>query len=490
VALSKIALDDMTIHPAWAGSLATMNSLPMKKVILDEIRLMPLETGNESNAIKQSADRLTTYKALGLAQAYGVSTPSIEGDLLHQQLSVPGTTVLRWAVKCFNCGKIQVLDFFKQVHFDEQLERAVCRCSSCGVIFEDSDKKKKLNSTGFYVESGSLEPVQIDKLKSNRLVFWYDSMNSPSRSFHAIWTEFTQTKDKVQDYKNFIQCWLARFWINDISKTSVSNLRKLFVEEPLRIVPEWTKVITAGVDTQDSGFYVVVRAFGAARKSRVLDAFYIHCSMHVADAETIKEKLEHHIENAVFSDLKGNQWKIALWAIDTGGHRTKQVYKANKYLNRVIQVKGSSHVQLTTIKYNSEINLYLVKTAEYLEETEELSQIGGGSFEIPATISDDYLVQWVNKRKVKEKNKKTGEEKVIWKNVGQCDYRMADIHSFICLDIPTDVGTFRSELEKDEFRYNPFYKMIKSEDTKSRAEVEAEVEQSSSYDIGTFSEGW
>ena len=52
--------------------------------------------------------------------------------------------------------------------------------------------------------------------------------------------------------------------------------------------------------------------------------------------------------------------------------------------------------------------------------------------------------------------KRTGIEKVIWKKVGRTDYRMADVHSWICLDMPTSKGVFRSEIEKDDFIYNPY----------------------------------
>ena len=116
--LKSVELDNMTIFPSWSGSLATLSSTPAKKVILDEVRLMKLQIGEESNAIKLANDRLTTFRAMGLAQGYMVSTPSVEGDLLHQQLTVPGTKVFRWHHRCGNCGSVELLDFFKNIKFD------------------------------------------------------------------------------------------------------------------------------------------------------------------------------------------------------------------------------------------------------------------------------------------------------------------------------------------------------------------------------------
>jgi phage terminase large subunit GpA-like protein len=494
LSFSKIDLNNMTIYPAWSGSLGSLSSIPCKKVVLDEIRLMKLEVGEESNAIKLANDRVTTYRAFGLAQGYGVSTPSCEGDLLYQQTIVPGTLVLRWHVRCENCNHAQVLDFFSQVFLKDG--KAVCKCSACGHLFDESNNKKKMNATGFYAPFGSQEPFDLTKTPK-RVFFWFDSMVSPFRSFQAIYDEWITTRDKIHDYKNFIQCWLARFWINDISKTSVANLRNLKVDFPTGLVPDWTRVIMAGVDTQDNGFFVTVRAFGDQRRTRVVTSFFIEHSMHIATGESIHELFKAQIEDAVYSTARGDKWKIAMWAIDTGGHRTKQVYEACDLCERVVKVKGSTPLQSVTIKYNSDINLYLVRTYEYLEETELLSELGGSLYELPSNISEDFLYQWCNIRKVKERNKKTGDEKTIWKKVGQCDYRFADIHSFICLDIETDFGTFRTELEKDGFSYNPYEFKLKVEEKQIQENIANQTRQvednyivDTGYDIGTFKEGW
>jgi hypothetical protein len=253
----------------------------------------------------------------------------------------------------------------------------------------------------------------------------------------------------------------------------------------------------AGVDTQDNGFYVTVRAFGDQRRTRVVTSFFIEHSMHIATGESIHELFKAQIEDVVYSTARGEKWKIAMWAIDTGGHRTKQVYEACDLCERVVKVKGSTPLQSVTIKYNSDINLYLVRTYEYLEETELLSELGGSLYELPSNISEDFLYQWCNIRKVKERNKKTGDEKTIWKKVGQCDYRFADIHSFICLDIETDFGTFRTELEKDDFKYNPYEFKLKVEEKQIQENIANQTRQfednyivDAGYDIGTFKEGW
>jgi hypothetical protein len=158
-------------------------------------------------------------------------------------------------------------------------------------------------------------------------------------------------------------------------------------------------------------------------------------------------------------------------------------------------VKGRNNQDIT-ISYNSTINLYLVRTTEYLDETEERAAMTNGSYELPQNVSADFLNQFVNVRKVKKYNKQTGEETIIWKKIGQDDYRMGVVHAFICLDIPTSFGTLRREIENEKFTYNPLVRKIEVEaevtttngSDEQGNEYYDEAENDSGYDIG--GENW
>lgn len=460
ISKTEVSLDNMSITPGWAGSIATMSSTAYKRAVLDEVRLMPLTTGNESNAIKFSGDRLTTYFDMGLGQGYMVSSPSVEGDLLHQQLSIPNTVDLYWHVPCPHCGEYQELDFFINIKWNEKEERAICCCKYCAGEFKDDDKKSSWNCKGVYAPKDAkirqdgtlLEPYEV----SERMFFHWCSLASPFRRFQVIWNEFIQTKNKLHDYRNFWQCWLAKFWIDDESKTSVVGLKERCSTYYKRDVPEGIKILVAGIDTQDDGFYVVVRGFGSNKLTALIDEFYIECPINVADAQEIRDLWERQIFDAIYTGAK-TRWQVAMVAIDTGGHRTKTLYGIASNYPQLILVKGRNN-QNTTITYSKDVNLYLVRTCEYLDETDTKSQ--SSDFLLPHNISDDYCTQFCNIRKVIHQNKRTGEKKVEWKKVGRCDYRFADIHSFICLDIPTERGILRAELEKEDFIFNPYKKLV------------------------------
>lgn len=485
VSKKSIQLDNMSIYPAWSGSLATMSSLPMKKVVLDEVRLMKLTIGSESNAIKLASDRLTTYWQHGVGQGYMVSSASVENDLLHNQLSVHGTLVLHFHSKCPVCGEYQKLSARKNLYFNKDKGKVECRCIHCRGLFPDNDKKKSWNKYGVYApldakiyKDGSLEkPLK----KHPRMCFRYGSMVSPFRSWEIIYNEWQQTKGKIHDYKNFIQCWEADFWVDDISSTDSLKLKEHIKNYLRRDVPSGVKVITCGVDTQDTGFYCTVRGHGINKNTWLIDHFFIPCHIDNATKKEVEEMFLGILDR-VYRDKNDNPWKIALLALDTGGHRTKEIYAATKNIKKIAWIKGKNN-QATTIQYSRDLTLYTVRTCEYLEETE--LRCAENSWHLPKDVTEDYLDQFCCSRKCKQKDPKTGEEKIIWKKTGQNDYRVADCHTFICLDIPTDVGMFRNLIDQDDWSYNPAKKEVEhiKEIEKDEEDSEEEEEFIDDYDI-------
>lgn len=492
---NEIELDNMTIYPGWAGSLGTTSSLPMKRVWIDEARLMKLTVGNESNAIQTGEDRLTTYFKAGIGQGAIVSSPSVEGDLLHNQLDVAGTSVWAWGVPCPSCHKFQILDFFTNVKFKPEVVQTSadikCVCKYCGAEFSDLDDKKSHNNKGMYIrliqnKDGKWEETYVDEdghaeypfEVTPRMVFWWSSLDSPFRTYYAIVQKFLQTKDKLHDYRHFIQCWLGKFWVDDISKTSVSNLQARTKPYDKKDVPKGVKVLFIGIDTQDNGFYCVCRGFGANKFTALVDEFFCLCPIDVADDADIMQILTRDIMDRIYVGSDGEKWKISVAAIDTGGHRTKTIYRVAANFPKLILVKGRDN-QSTTYSYNKELNLYLVRTSEYLEETEKKCE--APNWWLPNNVSTDYLTQFVNVRKIREKNKKNGEEKVIWKKIGQCDYRFADIHTFVPLDIPTEHGIIRSRIEEEDFILNPCLDERKAAQKRMDSSVQNAEEQTGDF---------
>lgn len=478
---------DMIIQPGWGGSLGTLSSTPAKRAIIDEARLFPLTIGEESNVFELLRDRLTTYLEEGSGQLFVASTPSVEGDLLHQQLDKPFTQVFLYYSLCTACGKYQVLDFFENVKWKkEDGTDAKCICKYCKAhSFSDDNKKKDWNHLGKYAPVGydgsTNLPDWHDFIETHNY-FWITSLVSPFRSFVRIARKFIEVNKKYHDYKNFIQCWLAKFFKLSESKVAMESLRDRVIDLPRGVVPEWCKVITAGGDTQDNGLYITFRAHGSNRRTHLLDTVFISAEIESISVSEFAKIIHDNIEERVFTSELGTRWTVGRWSFDTGGHRESEMKNVVAYLSKAVRIKGRNTGMAASIVPSSNIpGLWFAKTHEYLDQTE--NECLKEYWTLFYGVTDDYFTQFITAKKVKEKNKKTGETKVVWikENGGQTDYRMAEIHNFITLDLPFETSTLRIRLEQENWIYNPYNLTQQVEGEKvsrNKKEVEEKVEMS------------
>ena len=457
---NQVRLDNMLIEIAWSNSPSSVSSTSAGVIVADEIRTWNLEIKGEANSLKQLNDRMTTFLDFGQGQGFGVSSPSVEEDLLHQQTKVAGTITVYWHIKCKNkkCGKFFLPDFFRDLkpYWNKETQTAHMHCPFCYYEFDDTDKKKAMNKDGCYGPKGKLEgftePIPMDDLIKYRMVCRWCSLSSPFRSFDRIMREFFGTHKKISDYKNFIMCWLARFWVNDKSKTSLKVLeqRKAKGHRKGR-VPTDCRFLTAGVDSQGYGFNVVVRGWGSKGRTYLVDEFVIHSPASNTSWEIVQKQFLDKIVDKVYLDDRNTAWKIAYWAIDTQGNRTRQVQDATADIENCIRVNGATDASKVDIAYNKSLDQYNVKTKVYAEETDYLCL--RDEWILPVDVSEDYCDQFIAMRKIEETNPKDGSIKVIWKKVRQNDFRMADIHSFIAIDIDTEDGyTLRDKWNTEGFR--------------------------------------
>lgn len=470
VSREGVKLDTMVIHLGWSNSATKMNALPKMRVIFDEVRLFKKTLGHESNAVKQGMDMLTTYYAIGKGQAVLVSTPSVAGDLLHEQLIVPGTVVLFWCVPCPECGKFQKLDFFQNLKKPEGAAPARCVCRFCGGLFPDQDHKRSWNGRGVWapasVETYGLDIADIDEsgqvltdkpLTGKRIVFaGIDCMVSPFRTWERIWREYENTKDNVADFKNFWQCWLSRFWEERESKSNAKVIlaRK---EEGYSVgqVPDGVKVITCGLDTQDYGLYFTFWGFGgqAGQDMWLLDDGFIQCGIDAVTQEELEDMVRTQImARALVNTGTGEVWYAALTSWDSGGHRTKEVYSAVRRLPRCIAIKGHNG-QNRTIVYSKQDTHYNIRTVEFEEQADALSVTQ--HFHLPKDCSDDFIKQFSNRVKDK-KPRRTGKEVTEWLTLGPDHLRDCTSYAMACLHIPIQgIGLLKTRIKEPDFKMNP-----------------------------------
>ncbi|MHA1790286.1 MAG: terminase gpA endonuclease subunit [Candidatus Helarchaeota archaeon] len=485
----KILLDNMTIYPGWSGSLGTLSSKAAKIIILDEIRLMKKTIGKESNAIQLADDRLTTFKDTGNAQAYGVSTPAVKGDLLYNQMLVKGTIVLYWHIKCPYCEKYFIPLFFNMLK-DSPDGEAIFKCPICKEKIKDDKYKIELNKNGAYGlkgKHGHFGKKVIPNVKEltrgfSRIVFRFSSMSSPFRSFQTILNKYYQTKDNIDDYKNFWQCWLAEFWEDDISQSSEISLRERINHSMKKgKVPTGTKFLTGGVDVGDAGFYVTIWAWGTSFK-HLVDSYFINCHKDSTDYKHTKKILKLKLVNK-----KWDNWKLACWAIDIAdGDRSVELRNALDEFENCYKIIGATDKQVVNVIYKSKLDYYSIKRAPYLEQTDTMCK--DESVTIYDSPEQTFFTQFVNTRKIKLEHPKTGELIITWKKCGQDDYRAATTYAWECLDILFNNSdlTLRDLLDDEKFEYNPVIQQTKN----FLLEEEEDNEKNFGYDELDIDNDW
>lgn len=462
--LKSIKLDNMTIYPAWSNSAQSMNSVTCIGGVLDEIRLMPTQLPDGGNAIEYMWDRIKTYVRSGAAQFVGVTTPSHEGDLMHMQLGKPMTQELWFQSECPSCGKMQILDIYENFQFDDrnQIYLPECRCKYCSGLFSDSKEKRPMNARGYYgrsEEEGKLrehfDPIVEDQV----MIFRWTSEVSPFTDFKQIADKYTIVKDDYAGLTNFNQCWRARFERQNESEITPAMLAERISSKIKRAtVPDWTKVLTAGVDSQGDGYYWCVEAHGSDKRSAIIEYGKIDSHHLIDSAETVRKLFRTNFERKIYTTAKGSKWAIGLWALDTQGNRTSQNYEAIEGFQKCVPCKGANAKQEENMKLaaNAKLTgLYLVNTFNYLVLTDKICM--SEQFSLAEGTGRGFMRQYCNLRVVLESKKdKYGNTGKWAQKFGQCDWRISHMHCQIALDVKMSYGTsFRDDLELPDFSYNP-----------------------------------
>ncbi len=506
--LKGITLDNMSIYPAWSRSPASLNSNTCIRVVLDEIRLMPLLVKNETNAIEYCEDRITTYSLGGRGQCLGVTTSAVEGDLMHQQIGRPYHQMFWWAYVCQHCNKTQVLDIYE--NFERNTETGLylpeCKCKFCGEPISDRYEKRELNSNCLYVHNNDLGLMEkeIPPFKKDKsVIFRWVSENSPFRSFKEIAEKYEKCVGDYAAMMNFDQCWRARFHKKSVSKINKKDLLRQSNEIEQGVVPDWCKVITAGIDSQGHGFVFWVMAHGENRRRHLIDAGTLESYAELDSEAKVEKLLRDNFEEKIYKSESKKAWAISSWAIDTGGNRTSQVYGACKNFKKVVLCKGrkiETDIRLSKVE---KVMLWLVNTNNYLERSEGI--LLGEEFTFYKGVTEDITRELCNIRKEKDaKQTKEGEDIYIWKRYGSFDHMMAFLHCLICLDIPWQGGPkLKDRLEVKSFIYNPidyiYLKDQKNVSVATRIENKKRIpsphgdvvdfDDDSQYEVGDFSTG-
>ena len=172
----------------------------------------------------------------------------------------------------------------------------------------------------------------LRKFRPVRVGFWSWRGQRVGQSFSKIVARRIRAKGDKEALHDYLNGDIAQPWRDFTSRRTSDQLKPLRLSEehgglPMGLVPGngQTAALVATVDTQDDWFKFEIRAFGYGLTR---PSWGVRCGVVDLDmlAANPFEALEEILWGTEYKDADGNIYPLRLVLIDSGGHRTTEVY--------------------------------------------------------------------------------------------------------------------------------------------------------------------
>lgn len=442
--LLELQFEGMYLTLAGSNSPSDLASKPIRFLIMDEVDKYPGASNREADPIKLATERIKTYHN---AKIYITSTPTIKTGHIWKAKE-EADIEKHYFVPCPHCGeyiefKFQNIRFPKGegMSYADRAEVAAYACQKCGCVITDNDKHNMLRL-------GEWRVVRHNTKYARTVAFWINTLYSPFIRWADIVKEFLKSKDDPEELQNFVNSWLAEPWEDTKLKTNADLVMKRQTNVPALVVPAWAKLLTGGVDVQESSFYWTIRAWGDFLTSQ-----------NIAHGQALSFEEIDRIMNLEYMTENGDPMIVNLCLIDSGD-QTDMVYDFYVYhSDYVLPVKGSSHAQLSHYKLstiNKEgsnangMTLVLVDGDKYKDMIagRMKKENGRGSWMVYEGCDYEYATQVTAEHKVNVK--KNGVTRQVWQlkhSHGDNHYLDTEVYAMAAADI---MGVRTLHLQKEE----------------------------------------
>lgn len=308
----QLKFRDMFLYLTGANSPADLSSKPIRNLFLDEVDKFPGASKREADPVSLARERTKTFFNRKIFMA---STPTLKTGHIWRALE-RADVEKHYFVPCPHCGEYIELKF-AQIKWPskddvpdnaERAEMAFYVCQACAAVITDQDKGKML-------EAGQWRPVRQRGGTAKSVAFWMNTLYSPFTRFSDIAREFMRSKDDPELLQNFTNSWLAEPWEDTKLKTNADMVMERQTEVAAWELPEWTKLLTGGIDVQENCLYWTIRAWGDFMTSQ-----------NVAHGQALSMAEVERVMNTSFSLPSGEKMMVELALMDSGD-QTDAVYE-------------------------------------------------------------------------------------------------------------------------------------------------------------------
>jgi phage terminase large subunit GpA-like protein len=401
----EMMLDACNIFLVGANSPSNLASRAIKYLFLDEIDKYPPVAKKEADPISLATERTKTYPD---RKIFRTSTPTVEGGAVWQAWQAGSQH--RYFVPCPHCKKPFTLEWslvkWDDIEDDNEAEPTVhVECPKCKKKIQEKHKRTMI-ARGEWLQTNNAAP-KIHR--SYHLSELYSTL--PGSSWGGLMRKFRKAVRQAKtgdtrELQNFINSSLAEPW-----KPEAARIRKDDEIRALRdagrsrgVVPCYMPVagITAGVDTQDNGWYYVIRAWGGGE---MLESWLVREGF----VDTF-EALSRVLWGSQYVDANGREYVVNAAFMDSQGHRTSDVYdwcREHKDLG-VRPTKGEQRLTTPWVATLLDtypdsrrpipggLNLYRIHTTffkNWLSTKLRIDLADAGAWHVHADITEDYVRQ-------------------------------------------------------------------------------------------------
>jgi len=331
--LLEMEFDNCVFALAGAGSASNLASRPVSRVYLDEMDKYPPALGDEGSPATLAMERTKTFPNY---KAFETSTVTTETGAIW--LAWLSSTRHEWFCPCPECGFEFVVEWARMVFpkdgtDDERANACYVECPDCHAHITEGQRRSFVTSGRWVktVEGPAMrQGFRISELASGIGRPWPSLVRMFIKAARAAKNGYSE------DLRTFVCSVLAEPWREDSdTMRGAEGFYQYRDGYPRGLIPSYMPVtgLTMGIDTQDNGFYYVVRAWGGgdAMESWLIDHGFVEDFAVLESVLTSEWRAED-----------GTTRRIAGAFIDSQGHRTSEVYRfcRNHRLLRILPTKG------------------------------------------------------------------------------------------------------------------------------------------------------
>lgn len=365
-----------------ANSAASLRSMPIKNLFMDEIEEYPVDVDGEGDPISLAEKRTSTFAR---RKIYKCSSPA-EKETSKIEPEYEKSDKRQYHVPCPFCGHKQVLKWSNIIFDKDDLDAGVFyKCCNCDDLIEEHHKT-------FMLENG--EWIAEKEFKGIA-GFHLSSLYSPVgwTSWREIVEEFLDAQKDTALLKTWTNTRLAETWemqYEKINETALYMKRKEYEED----CPSGVLVLTGGIDVQADRIELSVWGWG-----HLFEAWLIEHRVFRGDpsGDQVWTELRDFLLEKRYKHQYNIELHIAACCIDTG-YKTNEVYAFVKPLEgrRVYAVKGSNTAGDPLVRRPSTSNIAKVSLFTIGTDTAKDALFGKiriGQTHFPMSVDEEYFRQ-------------------------------------------------------------------------------------------------